>query len=217
VAEGTSTITAAVGSVTAAISVTVAEGSATYDVVFESVWSAATHPTDFPSNPHFSGLIGGTHASGVTFWAAGSTTSLGMRDMAERGSKGFLTSEVEAAIQAGSAAALLSGGGISPSPGSVQVAFSITVQHPLLTLVSMIAPSPDWFVGVSGLALFEEGVWADEVVVQLLAYDDGTDSGTTFTSGNAVTDPASAIARLETSPFATSVLMGTFTFTRTGN
>ncbi|HIF20738.1 MAG TPA: hypothetical protein EYQ27_02255 [Gemmatimonadetes bacterium] len=53
VAEGTSTITAAVGSVTAAISVTVAEGSATYDVVFESVWSAATHPTDFPSNPHF--------------------------------------------------------------------------------------------------------------------------------------------------------------------
>jgi hypothetical protein len=217
VAEGESTNSAAVGSVTAAISVTVAEISASYNVVFESVWSAGTHPTDFPSNPHFSGLIGATHASDVTFWADGSTASMGMKDMAERGSKGFLTTEVEAAIASGTAAGLLSGGGISPSPGSVQLAFTITVQHPLVTLVTMIAPSPDWFVGVSSLALFDEEAWVDEVVVQLLAYDAGTDSGTTFTSGNAVTDPAVVIARIQTSPFTASDPLGSFTFTRTGN
>ena len=42
-----------------------------YTVEFESTWSANTHPTDFPSNPHFSGLVGGTHDNSVTFWETG--------------------------------------------------------------------------------------------------------------------------------------------------
>ena len=88
--------------------------------------------------------------------------------MAETGSKVPLSTEIEAAIGAGTAAALLSGGGINPSPAAVESAFDITVKHSFVTLVSMIAPSPDWFVGVHVLVLLEQGVWVEEVVVQLL-------------------------------------------------
>ena len=39
----------------------VISATARYRVRFNATWSATTHPNDFPSAPHFSGLIGGTH------------------------------------------------------------------------------------------------------------------------------------------------------------
>ena len=55
-----------------------------------------THPVDFPPGPHFSPLIGGTHSSGVAFWAPGALASDGIEAMAERGNPGPLAGEVEA-------------------------------------------------------------------------------------------------------------------------
>ena len=214
VAEGTSTITVAVLTVSSFAQLTVTTASTSYDVVFESTWSAITHPASFPGNPHFSGLIGGTHRATVTFWAEGSLASDGIQNMAELGSKTPLDSEVEAAIQAGTADGLLSGGGISPSPGTVQLTFDVSVDFPLVTLVSMIAPSPDWFVGVSSFSLLEEGSWVSSIVVQLFAYDAGTDSGVIYTSPNEATNPRADISRLMVTPFDVMSPLGTFTFTR---
>ena len=53
VAEGTSTITGAVMTVSDTAQLAVTPGSTSYDVVFESIWSASTHPASFPTNPHF--------------------------------------------------------------------------------------------------------------------------------------------------------------------
>ena len=52
----------------AALPGVVAAETTQYEVVFEATWSQATHPIDFPPNPHFSGLIGGTHSDQVSFW-----------------------------------------------------------------------------------------------------------------------------------------------------
>ena len=73
-------------------------------------------------------------------------------------------------------------------------------------------PSPDWFLGVSGLNLRENGRWLDDVVVDLLTYDAGTDSGPTFRSPNDDTQPKEPIARLTEFPLDSSVPLGTFTF-----
>ena len=62
----------------------------------------------------------------------------------------------QAAISAGTADSLIQGGGIARSPGVATAAFEIGRDHPLVSLVSMVAPSPDWFVGVSALSLFDE-------------------------------------------------------------
>jgi len=193
------------------------EPTARYRVTFDASWSAGTHPVSFPGNPHFSGLIGGTHSERVVFWEPGGTASPGIEAMAEQGATSPLDSEIQAAIAAGTAEGIIQGGGISPSPGVVSVEFQIGRDHPLVTLVSMIAPSPDWFVGVHGLALVEDAEWVTEKAVTLAPYDAGTDSGTTYRSPDADTSPREPISRLEGPPVesgGTVAPFGTFTFVR---
>lgn len=187
---------------------------AEYTIDFDATWSAATHPRDFPPNPHFSGLIGGTHDDMVRFWRPGGIATEGIRRMAESGSKSPLNTEVEAAIAAGTAGEVISGGGIGRSPGRAMARFTVTPEFPLVTLVSMIAPSPDWFVGVTALDLRDGGEWARGVVVELLPWDAGTDSGVTFTSANQVTSPRQPIALITRFPLPDGMPLGTFTFRR---
>ena len=80
----------------------------------------------------------------------------------------------------------------------------------------MISPSPDWFVGVSGMALYANGRWRDDVVVELLGFDAGTDSGTTYTATNAKITTHIPIVMLEDYAFAKGTPLGTFHFRRIG-
>jgi len=78
----------------------------------------------------------------------------------------------------------------------------------------MVAPSPDWFVGVAGLDLLEAGDWAAERVIDLYPWDAGTDSGATYTSSDQPTVPPTAISAITGAPFTPGVPLGTLTFTR---
>ena len=186
---------------------------AVYEVRFDATWSAQTHPNAYPGGAHFSPPIGGTHDSSVRFWEDGGIASPGMESMAEVGATGTLKAEIQAEINAGNAGEVIQAGGIG-SPGSVSKTFTVTDEFPLVTLVTMIAPSPDWFVGVDSLPLMEGGVWRDDVVVDLYAWDAGTDSGTNFNSPNNDTNPQDPIALITNGPFFGTVPLGTFTFTR---
>ena len=197
---------------------TPADGDARYRVTFQATWSAATHPTNFPSDPHFSGLVGATHDAETRIWQRDELASDGIELMAETGGKSMLLDEIKALIEAGTAHAALSGGGLSTSPSSVSMEFDVVPSHPHVTLVSMLAPSPDWFVGVSALSLLaEDGTWKESETVMLLLYDAGTDDGATFTSGNADSDPAQQISRLSSESGDTDFTdgapaVGTFVF-----
>lgn len=189
--------------------------SARYQVTFDALWSAAAHPDDFPASAHFSGLIGGTHNGQVSFWKVGEPATDGIRNMAERGSKNPLSNEVRQAIDEGTAGEVISGGGIPSSPGTAGASFQANQDFPFVMLVSMIAPSPDWFVGVTSLNLFQDGDWVDEVSVGLFPYDAGTDSGTSYTSPNQATVPPQPISRITGAPFLVNSgvpSLGTFTF-----
>jgi len=191
--------------------------TARYTVTFDAVWSAQTHPQDFPNNPHFSGLVGGTHNDLAVIWEPGALASNGMESMAETGSKTALLAEVNTLINQGTAGAAISGPGIGTSPGSASIIVDATQDFPLVSIVTMIAPSPDWFVGVSGLELFDGNAWVDELVVDLQPYDSGTDSGTMYTSSNMNTVPAEPISEIIGYPFLNNGMvppLGTFTFTR---
>ncbi|MSU57242.1 MAG: hypothetical protein EXS35_03505 [Pedosphaera sp.] len=197
----------------------VSDFTARYQVVFNATWSQATHPTNWPANAHFSGLVGGTHNASVHFWRDGETASEGMRLMAELGQKTTLLNEIAPAISSGTAHFQLSGGGISPSPGSVSLTFPqpMSRNFPLVTLVSMIAPSPDWFVGVDSLNLIENGQWVTNNVVTLYAKDTGTDSGVSYASPDLVTVPRGVVTQFTGFPAIQNgviVPFGTFTFTR---
>ena len=195
----------------------VAAMAATYRVTFDAAWSRASHPTDFPDNPHFSGLIGATHLGSTRFWDAGAIATDGIKAMAERGRKSPLDREIENAIANGQAEHLLSGGPIGRSPGGMTLDFEVGVDQPFVTLVAMVAPSPDWFVGVSALSLLENGDWTQLLEVELFGYDAGTDAGRTFTSLNQPQSPRVPISRIESGPLiqgSNGAPLGTFTFRR---
>jgi hypothetical protein len=158
--------------------------SAKYAVTFQGSWSMATHPLEFPSGAHFSGLIGATHGADYAIFLDGGSATEGLERLAEGGRHSPLDQEIKAAIQAGTAGALIETGSIKPVPGKVEGIFEIDDKHPTVSLVAMIAPSPDWFTGVS-VDLMENGQWVAEKTVTVFAWDAGTDVGTTYQAPDA--------------------------------
>jgi len=183
---------------------------ARYVVTLNSTWSEQTHPVDWPFNAHYSGLIGGTHNAQVTFWQEGQLASAGIQAMAERGRKSPLDAEVAAAIAVGTAQQVLSGDDIPRSPGSVSLEFEVSVGFPLVTLVTMVAPSPDWFVGVSGTPLLVNNRWLDEYAVTLYPWDAGSDSGVTYQAADLRTMPLEPIRPLTGFPVAANGAVAPF-------
>ncbi|MEO6236070.1 MAG: spondin domain-containing protein [Vicinamibacterales bacterium] len=191
-----------------------AAATARYRIVFDATWTSATHPQDAPPNPHFSPPIGATHVDGVTFWRDGGLATEGIRGMAELGATATLGDEMRAAIAAGTANQLFIGDGFS-SPKAITMEVTVSRDFPLLTLVTMVAPSPDWFAGVSGLRLFENGVWVEDRVVPAGVWDAGTDSADSFVSPDRETIPRQLIKRIVTPPLG-SLPLGTFRIARIG-
>jgi hypothetical protein len=188
-----------------------AASTATYQLTFDATWSALTHPQNFPGNAHFSPLIGGVHSPAVSFWAEGELATLGIQRMAEWGAITPLDLEVQAAVDAGTALAMVTGPGIPSSPGQTTVTFTATDDFSRLTLVTMVAPSPDWFVGVAGLELRPGGTWAENLVITLYPYDAGTDAGVSYASPDQPQVPHVPIAAITGVPFTPGVPLGTFT------
>lgn len=197
----------------------ISDFTAQYQVVFDATWSQATHPTNWPLNAHWSGLVGGTHNHNVHFFRIGETSSEGIRRMAELGQQTTLLSEVAAAITNGTAHLQLAGLGIATSPGSRVLVFPQPMRrdYSRVTLCSMIAPSPDWFVGVDSLDLIENGQWVSSKIVALYGNDAGTDSGVSYGSPDLVTAPRGVATEFTGFPAVQNgviVPFGTLTFTR---
>jgi len=183
--------------------------SARYRLTFNATWSAQSHPLNFPPPAHFSGLAGAVHNNSVSFWGPGQLATDGVKLMAETGDASLLLTEVAATVANGSAASEISGGNVPASPGSVSIEFEVTRDHPLITVSSMVAPSPDWFVGVHGLSLFDGTDFVESMTLDLSVYDAGTDSGARYTSADLVTAPASPIGLLTSDPADAPFLNGT--------
>ena len=189
-------------------------GVATYEVTFEATWSMDTHPADFPPNAHFSRLVGAVHAPDLALFDVGTMASDGIKDMAERGVNTALQGEVAAL---GDNAAYLSGPILNDAPDRGTMTFTADGDAGLtaLSLVSMVAPSPDWFIGVDALARVENRQWIDDATVELAVYDAGTDSGQSYRASNAPTSPRLAIAESDHAYFADARrFIGTLTIRR---
>ena len=189
--------------------VTAQEYSARYRLTFVADWRAASHPIDFPVGAHFSPLVGNTHNDNGFIWQAGGIATPGIEDMAETGGTFALNNEIDALIHQGHGENRINGSGVGGA-GMTSVEFDISYSHPRFSLVTMIAPSPDWFIGVHGVSLLENQHWIDEMMIDLLPYDSGTDSGASFTSSNADVMPHEPIRRISENPLPDDVPLGVF-------
>ena len=191
--------------------------TATYSITFTATWSNQTHPhPDFPARARFSPLIGAVHGARARYWKVGQLASPGMELMAENGIIDGLAREINADISNGLALAVLSRPAGIASPGSDTIAaFQVSKDFPLVTLVTMLAPTPDWFTGVSGLSLLDEqGNWVKSKVAMLYPYDAGTEQDGGFTLDNAPEPQHRPIYSLSGSAWFTHQPVGSFTFTR---
>lgn len=170
--------------------------TAQYQLEFKAVWSPETHPDSYPLGAHWSSLVGGVHSHRVAFWNIGQPASPGIKSMAEFGGTSTLAAEINAAKSAGLALATLLGPSIGSGSGTATVNFTASLDHPLVTITSMIAPSPDWFIGLSGFNLIRGGIWISQIDLLLQLFDAGTDSGPSYRSPDQATNPRDPITAI---------------------
>ena len=183
---------------------------ARYEVVFEGAWSLQTTPGGLPSGAHFTPLIGGVHNDQVVFLQSGERASQGVEDMAELGRTQRLANEVTAA----GAVVLHREGNIGREGTAVFDAVELSTDNPRVTLTTMIAPSPDWFVGVSGLSFLDPaGDWVASRTVNLYPWDAGTEDGTEFSLSNPATSPQAVISSLRGQGKFTTARIASLSFT----
>ena len=171
--------------------------SATYQITFDAVWSKDNGHTVIPDGAHFSPFVAWTHTKDFAAFSTGEPASEGIKVMAETGAPQPLLAELERAKQEGKVGAYVTGELIN-SPGTTQTTIDPTQTYRYITVVSMLAPSPDWFVAVRDFEMFANNEWKEGFSnYETAVYDAGTDSGTSFTAADKATDPQQPIQRLE--------------------
>ena len=188
---------------------------AIYTITFTGEWTTTVTPGGLPGGAHFSRLIGGVHNDEVVFLESGEEASFGVEHMAEVGNYDELRVEINAAGP--DRLSIIQGTSDSVGP-TATVTFSdvtLTTDHPRVTLVTRIAPSPDWFVGVSSLSMLDSsGAWKASFTVDLYPWDVGTEEGTEFSRRNISTTPKGVITSLQGVGKFNSNKIATLTFTR---
>ena len=170
---------------------------ATYRITFEGAFTkeALAPGVRVPGGAHFTTLIGGIHNTGITFWERGGAASPGVENMAELGLTNAFRTEITTAYP-DAADVLEVPVGSGPTP-KAEFEVAVSGEHASLTLTSMIAPSPDWFVGISGMPLLRhDGSWEYGGTVDLFPYDAGTENGERFSLNNDATIPHRMIASI---------------------
>jgi hypothetical protein len=190
---------------------------AEYQVVVKSTWTARSHPFEYPSGAHFSGLIGASHNARYEIFELGSRPTPGLERLSEEGKHSPLDDEIDAAIKAGTALDRFESGSLKNFRDSLVATVQVDAKHPMVSVVAMIAPSPDWFTGASSVNLAASGGWVASRTLTLYAYDSGGDDGTTYKAADRNTNPKKPTSRAATRHFVVkgrAVPVATLTFTR---
>lgn len=194
------------------------QSTANYDISITTIWNSTDH-TSVPSNAHWSPLAGATHKNQNDILEFGAIAPLtdGIRNIAETGSTTNFQNEINANANTG----IYLQQGFSPFAGNNSSAslsgVSVSEDLPYITLVSMVAPSPDWFIAINNLDLRSgnpsiNNGWKETFTLDVFAYDSGTDNGTNYGSSNSVNTPRTAISMVSGFPINGN-RMATITFT----
>uniref|UniRef100_A0A3Q3X2V2 Spondin-1 n=1 Tax=Mola mola TaxID=94237 RepID=A0A3Q3X2V2_MOLML len=177
-------------------------GTAKYRLTFYGNWSEKVHPKDYPRRAnHWSALIGASHSRRYVLWEYGGYASEGVRQVAEFGSP--IKMEEEIRQKGDEVMTVIKTKAQWPAwqPLNLRAApsaeFSVDRTRHLMSFLTMLGPSPDWNVGLSGEDLCtKECGWVPRLETDLIPWDAGTDSGVTYESPNKPTIPQAKIRPL---------------------
>lgn len=160
-----------------------------YDCILLNLWTSDRHPKDFPGDPHWSPPVYASHNKKYTMFEEGKKASKGVESVAETGSTTKINKEIKKAKKKKKVLHSQIGSGFlggSLFPSSITSGIKMDPSHPYISMMTMIAPSPDWFTGMNDFDMRdgESGKWFSDVILDLFPWDSGTDSGTTYESND---------------------------------
>ena len=178
------------------------EALATYRITFNPTFTDVNFPQDYPANPAFSGLVVVVHKPSRAVFGVGEVASAGLKELAETGGASALEIELEAENEEDDVNYIVSSLSTSGGPTQSQsIEVTIDPEKTSITVLSALSPSPDWFVGLDSFSLISGPNSLVQTSTQtLVPLDAGTDSGTTYTSGDMPTSPQEVIATINTAP-----------------
>ncbi|KAL0831562.1 hypothetical protein ABMA28_002350 [Loxostege sticticalis] len=173
---------------------------ARYQLTFIGMWSYNTHPQMFPKfheQARFSDVVGASHSKYFSVYKYNSEASAGMKMLAEQGNTTQLEVEIQEKL-GNTVRTVIKATAPAKTNLTTVTSFRANKDNHLVSLVTGIMPSPDWFLGVANLELCTEtnkrSEWAQTVTLNLYPYDAGTDSGKTFEAPNDETSPPQPIS-----------------------
>lgn len=183
----------------------------TFTCTFQNNWSSVNHPRLYPtSTAHWSPPVLATHNSGYSMWLPGGLASPGVESVAEIGATTTLVNEIASA--GSTIRSSVRGVDQYNSEQQEQVLPSITVDasHPMMSSITMVAPSPDWFTGYYDFELVDPATetWWSNFTLNTFPFDAGTEQGTTYSLGNEAENPVLPIQEFTaTSPLDSGVFL----------
>ena len=137
------------------------------------------------------------HKKDYTYFNDCQLASKVIEQMAESGSTSTLVSELQALIDNNEGLSTCIGSGLNTGVGTISIDITVNLDFPAVSLASMLAPRPDWFVACMNVNLLEEdGRFLIEKTVVGHVYDAGTEEGDTFSFNNDESCPQESIIEI---------------------
>lgn len=167
------------------------DSSASYKIIITGTWKMPQHVV--PASDHFSDFVGLVHSDACMLYKLGTLASKGAEDIAERGNAIEINKEMDAYINANKALSkfLITLTSITAKDSTT---INATIKNSRISFESMIAPSPDWFVGIDSYNLIQSGKWITDITLPIYGYDAGTEEGDVFGYANPATVPQQPIS-----------------------
>jgi len=180
--------------------------SVAYTCTFNNNWSEENHPIEYPDNAHWSPPVIVAHNDEFELWELNEKASDGVEEVAETGATGDIRDEISDAQDDQEAGDFVQGSVTFNNRVQEQTFDPITVTpwYFKMSSITMIAPSPDWFTGFSGIEPSDtnnkgEMVWFESFEIETAPYDAGTEEGDEYDGDNSAEDPQDVIRKFTTS------------------
>jgi hypothetical protein len=151
-----------------------------------------------PAGIHFTHVLGMVHDEMSAMWKENGMATPGVEALAESGNAYPLITEIDSFIAAGRSSSLV----LIPAPpptGTTRTNIYCNINYSHVSLETMLAPTPDWFTGISGFDLYTNDKWVIDTTINLYAWDAGTEEGDVFAYNNPATVPQQNIRILQAS------------------
>lgn len=150
-------------------------------ITFEIKWGTPGNEEmiNYPDDPHTGNMCLVVHNNKYSMFKLGEFASKGVDESASYGTNDTLIKEI---TNNGNYLTYYTAP-ILYTPGATQFDITVNDDYPYFSFMTMIAPSPNWFVGASNVDLIDIGNIMDYqnyMTIPIYAYDTGTDYGLEF-------------------------------------